>query len=69
MPSNSVSGVQFRSPDPEPDATVDLPSPGSAANWGSKRYTAWATRRGRSPVPEPGMRTNIGSLRDFGEDD
>lgn len=70
MPSPSVSAQQFVArnnimSDPEPE--FDIPRPGSANTWGSKRYTAWAAGR-RGSLPVPGSRETMGSTFSFTEE-
>lgn len=70
MPNASVSAQQFFArnnvmDDPMPD--TDIPRPGSAANWGSKRYTAWSAGRGGA-TPAPHSRETMGSVYNFSEE-
>lgn len=70
MPNSSVSASQFVArnnvmTDPQPEA--DIPRSGSAANWGPKRYTAWAAGRGGA-TPVPHSKETMGSVFNFSEE-
>ena len=69
MPSLSVSAQQFavKNTMEQPDVEFDIPRPGSAANWGSKRYTAWAAQRAGG-TPTPGSKETMGSTFNFSEE-
>lgn len=70
MPGPSVSSQQFavRNVMTEEPGEFDIPRPGSAQNWGSKRYTAWATGRG-SATPLSGSKETMGSNFSFNNEE
>jgi len=70
MPNSSVSASQFVSRNnvmDNPQTDFDIPRPGSANTWGSKRYTAWAAGRGGA-TPAPHSKETMGSVYNFSEE-
>ena len=71
MPGQSVSAIQFGARNSMSEAAPDFDTPqsGSANNYGNKRFTAWATKRGKTDTPLPGTKSTVGTLMDFSDDD